>query len=92
MQEIYRKWGTRKIAFQNVGPMGCLPFAREYNGSCNSVLLSMPILHNKELYEMLVDLAGRLEGFKFSVMDYFTSLMDRIVDLSKYGEPKEPNH
>ncbi|OWM68403.1 hypothetical protein CDL15_Pgr004885 [Punica granatum] len=78
-----------QIAFQNVGPMGCLPSLEmdypEYNGSCIPVLLSMPILHNKELYEALTDLAERLEGFKFSVMDYLPSLYDRMMDPSKYG-------
>ncbi|XP_031401083.1 GDSL esterase/lipase 4-like [Punica granatum] len=81
--------GARKIAFQNVGPMGCLPLFEmdypEYNGSCIPVLLSMPILHNKELYETLTDLAERLEGFKFSVMDYLPSLYDRMMNPSKYG-------
>ncbi|PKI38677.1 hypothetical protein CRG98_040935 [Punica granatum] len=88
LTEIYEQ-GARKIAFQNVGPMGCVPqFQINYpnlSWSCAPELLSMPILHNKELYGALTDFAERLEGFKFSVFDYFSSLLDRIDHPSDYG-------
>ncbi|XP_031399607.1 GDSL lipase-like isoform X1 [Punica granatum] len=83
LMELYEE-GARKIAFQNVGPMGCLPFLAS-NGSCVQALLTMPILHNKQLYEALTSLAERLEGFKFSVFDYFPSLLDRMQHPSDYG-------
>ncbi|XP_031393479.1 GDSL lipase-like [Punica granatum] len=86
--EMY-ELGARKIAFQNVGPMGCLPECKtqfpKFNGSCIPDLLSMPTLSNKELNKTLTDLAERLEGFKFSIFDYFIALMDRIENPSEYG-------
>ncbi|OWM64039.1 hypothetical protein CDL15_Pgr006409 [Punica granatum] len=85
--ELY-ELGARKIAFQNVGPMGRLPECKtqfsKFNGSCIPDLLSMPTLNNKELITTLTDLAERLEGFKFSIFDYLIALMDRIENPSEY--------
>ncbi|PKI36516.1 hypothetical protein CRG98_043093 [Punica granatum] len=87
--ELY-ELGARKIAFQNVGPMGRLPECKtqfsKFNGSCIPDLLSMPTLNNKELITTLTDLAERLEGFKFSIFDYLIALMDRIENPSEYGK------
>ncbi|KAK4780972.1 hypothetical protein SAY87_017078 [Trapa incisa] len=88
IMEIYEQ-GVRKIAFQNVGPMGCLPLVEtmypNLNGSCARELLSMARLHNEQLYAALSDLTGRLEGFRFSLMDYFSSLYERVMDPSNFG-------
>ncbi|WCJ39253.1 GDSL lipase [Euphorbia peplus] len=87
IKEIY-EMGGRKFAFQNVGPMGCLPTIRinyGLNHECLQELMELPRLHNKLLLETIKELETELQGFKYSVFDYYTSLYDIIQNPSKYG-------
>lgn len=88
MQEIYNT-GGRKFAFQNVGPLGCLPMIKavypELNGSCVKNFLTHANLHNKALSIALKKLERQLLGFKYSIFDYYNSLGDRINNANKYG-------
>ncbi|WCJ39329.1 GDSL lipase [Euphorbia peplus] len=88
IKEIY-EMGGRKFAFQNVGPMGCLPAMRTNynltNDDCLEQLMELPRLHNKLLLGTIKELEIELQGFKYSVFDYYTSLYDIIQNPSKYG-------
>ncbi|TXG68207.1 hypothetical protein EZV62_003142 [Acer yangbiense] len=87
-KEIYGK-GGRKFAIQNVGPLGCYPMIKqmypELKGSCSSKFLSHAKLHNKALSNALKKLSNKLPGFKYSILDYYYALGDRINNATKYG-------
>ncbi|GKV09740.1 hypothetical protein SLEP1_g21196 [Rubroshorea leprosula] len=88
LKEIYGM-GGRKIAFQNAGPLGCLPSMREMNpnlgGECAEELSKLAGLHNRYLASVLKKLESELPGFKYSLFDYFNSLGDRVSNPSTYG-------
>ncbi|KAL6134695.1 hypothetical protein ACLB2K_066923 [Fragaria x ananassa] len=87
LREMY-DLGGRKFAFQNTGPLGCIPYRRqEYNSKdgCVEGLNSLAILHNAALVSVLQEFESQLPGFKYSVFDYYNSLYDRINDPAKYG-------
>ncbi|XP_031265277.1 GDSL esterase/lipase 1-like [Pistacia vera] len=88
LKEIY-ELGGRKFAFQNVGPLGCMPLMKQFypqlNGSCSTNLLVHATMHNRALSNALKKLESRLTGFKYSIFDYYTALLDRINHASKYG-------
>lgn len=81
--------GGRKIAFQNVGPLGCTPSNRATttNGGCNELALAMARRHKRALSTVLKKLESNLLGFKYSIFDYYNSLADRVNNPSKYGKP-----
>uniref|UniRef100_A0A5B6Z2C5 Putative GDSL esterase/lipase 1-like n=1 Tax=Davidia involucrata TaxID=16924 RepID=A0A5B6Z2C5_DAVIN len=88
LREIYRI-GGRKIAFQNAGPLGCIPGAKAMDpsvgGGCAELPLALARRHNRLLSNALKKLEAELPGFKFSIFDYYNSLYDRISNPSKYG-------
>ncbi|WCJ39321.1 GDSL lipase [Euphorbia peplus] len=88
IKEIY-EMGGRKFFFQNVGPMGCLPLIRVKYGltddECLEELMELAILHNKLLLETVEELLTELQGFKYSIYDYYTSLYDIIQNPTNYG-------
>lgn len=88
VQEIYRK-GGRKFGFQNVAPMGCIPATMQrYNSSgCVKEPSAMGKLHNIALSKALQGLESQLEGFKYSIFDYYTALSERTNSPKKYGNP-----
>ena len=88
LQELYGL-GLRKLAVQNVGPLGCYPTVKamhpELNGSCAKNFLASAILHNRVLPMRLENMQKRLPGFKFGIFDYYQALGDRIKNPTKYG-------
>ncbi|XP_044467582.1 GDSL esterase/lipase 1-like isoform X4 [Mangifera indica] len=88
IKEIY-KVGGRRFAFQNIGPLGCLPEVRQdYNLSgiqCLEETLALATLHNNALSNVCRKLESQLSGFKYLIFDYYNSLLDRIKNFSKYG-------
>ena len=85
-QEIY-KTGGKKLAFLNVPPLGCFPGARisSTNGECLKEVSIYAILHNQALPRLLKQLQSQLPGFKYSLYDFYTNLLQRIDHPSKYG-------
>ncbi|KAL6134766.1 hypothetical protein ACLB2K_066994 [Fragaria x ananassa] len=87
-REIYNL-GGRKIAFQNVGPLGCVPATKAMNpalgSKCSEEPLTLARLHNRVLFSNFKKLEKSVSGFKFSIFDYYNALGDRINDPSKYG-------
>ncbi|XP_062008806.1 GDSL esterase/lipase 1-like [Rosa rugosa] len=87
LKEIYNL-GGRKIAFQNVGALGCTPGSRARNpelGKCYEESLTLARLHNRALFIAFKKLEKSLPGFKFSIFDYYNAIGDRIFNPSKYG-------
>ncbi|KAL8171588.1 hypothetical protein V2J09_023392 [Rumex salicifolius] len=87
LEEIY-DIGGRKIAFQNVGALGCVPInvARSADGkSCLEKLSAMARLHNFVLSKSLERLERRLPGFKYSIFNYYNAILDRVHHPTKYG-------
>lgn len=87
-QEIY-DIGGRKIAFQNAGPLGCLPGMKLMNGvtgaGCISGLSELARLHNRALARILKNLEIKNQGFKYSIFNYYEALSQRIHSPSNFG-------
>ncbi|XP_027337342.1 GDSL esterase/lipase 1-like [Abrus precatorius] len=78
--------GGRKIAYQNVGPLGCAPSIRARSGGdCNEELLEMAREHNQAFSEVLKKLEIELSGFKYSFFDYYVSFYDIVINPVKCG-------
>ena len=96
-QEIY-DLGGRKIAFQNAGPLGCLPAMKarspQLGSGCAEEPSALARLHNSALASVLKKLESKLPGFKYSIFDYYNALGDRVNNPSKYGRlwPKTAYH
>lgn len=88
LKEVYRL-GGRKIAFQNVGALGCTPSNRATttnpSGRCVEFLLAMARRHNRALSSALAKLEKTLPGFKYSIFDYYNAILDMSNNPSKYG-------
>ncbi|GMH22026.1 hypothetical protein Nepgr_023869 [Nepenthes gracilis] len=86
LEEIYSV-GGRKIAFQNVGALGCVPInrAKTTDGSCLDGLSAMARQHNYGLSHSLANLERRLPGFKYSIFDYYHAILDRVNHPKKHG-------
>ncbi|XP_062008730.1 GDSL esterase/lipase 1-like [Rosa rugosa] len=87
LQGIYNL-GGRKIAFQNVGSLGCLPAMRQIFGvteGCVEGLLSLANLHNTALANVLKELESQLSGFKYSIFNYYDATEDRYLNPATYG-------
>ena len=61
--------GGRKFAFQNVGPMGCSPTAKQMYGltgdKCYETDLSVARLYNNALIEAVGEAITRIQIFSF---------------------------
>ncbi|KAK9231732.1 hypothetical protein WN943_021971 [Citrus x changshan-huyou] len=87
LEEIY-EMGGRKFAFQNVGPLGCLPMIKQMypqlNWGCNNDLLIVARMHNRALSNVLKKLALKFTDFKYSIFDYYSALDERINNPSNH--------
>lgn len=81
--------GGRQFAFQNVGPLGCLPMIKQMypqlNGGCNNDLLIVARMHNRALSNVLKKLALKFPDFKYSIFDCYSALDERINNPSNHG-------
>ena len=72
-----------------MSPLGCLPLARALipgnTGACKQELTTLAILHNKALSEVLQKLENELSGIKYSIIDTYTILSERINSPLRYG-------
>ncbi|XP_065869352.1 GDSL lipase-like isoform X2 [Euphorbia lathyris] len=87
LKELY-SLGARKIAFQNAGPLGCVPVMKSMNPEIGTNCLEQPLalarLHNDYLSISLNSLQKTLPGFEHAIFDYYNSLFDRVNNPSKY--------
>lgn len=85
MQRLYRL-GGRKFSFQNVAPIGCMPSSRFMIGTHafwdDANIVEM---HNEELSRLLTRLEKELPGFKNTLFDYYTMMLDRTMNFSEFG-------
>ncbi|CAM8993781.1 unnamed protein product [Rhodiola kirilowii] len=88
LQEVY-DIGGRKIGFQNVGALGCLPGMKAMNGittaGCISGLCELARLHNLALAKVLKNLEAKNSGFKYSIFNYYDAIYQRVTYPSKHG-------
>ncbi|XP_031272548.1 GDSL esterase/lipase 1-like [Pistacia vera] len=82
LKEIYNIGGG-KIAFQNAGPLGCLPGMKSFDpklgSACSEEPSSLARLHNRYLAVVLKKLSTQLPGFKYAIFDYYNALGDRVA-------------
>ncbi|XP_061361890.1 GDSL esterase/lipase 1-like [Gastrolobium bilobum] len=84
-KEVYSQ-GARKIAYQNVGPLGCAPESRVVStGACAQDLMAMAREHNQVFSEALKKLGSELPGLRYSIFDYYNAINDRVNNPVKYG-------
>ncbi|XP_021903008.1 GDSL esterase/lipase-like [Carica papaya] len=91
LKTIYRG-GGRKFAFQNLAPLGCLPVADklfESNHECAELPTIMAALHNIKLLETLQKLVKTLDGFQFTVFNYYDAVFLRLNSVKIYGFRKK---
>ncbi|KAL6137364.1 hypothetical protein ACLB2K_062656 [Fragaria x ananassa] len=90
VKEIYKK-GGRKFGFLSLGPIGCHPALLVFQqpagkiGTCREKLTEMAQIHNKAISEALHALEIKLEGFRYSYFDFYTSMSERLNNPTKYG-------
>ena len=91
-QTIYNQ-GGRKFAFQNLGPLGCMPsmkYMLNFKGTCAEEPQQLARMHNAAFGSQLKRLQGQLPGFKYSVYDFYTSLYLRVLYGTRYGTSLSP--
>ncbi|KAE8077002.1 hypothetical protein FH972_015612 [Carpinus fangiana] len=90
IEEIHKE-GGRKFGFLSMQPLGCLPSKRETTsktgsiGACEEEITTLAKLHNKAFSEVLEKLERQLNGFKYSITNWYTAFSERINNPSKYG-------
>lgn len=85
--EKLQQLGGRKFSFQNVGPIGCMPSTRfdlKIDGCWHETSI-LAKKHNTALPRLLAKLERRLPGFKYTLFDYNTALLNRIMNSTRYG-------
>lgn len=84
-QEIYKK-GGRKFGILNLGALGCVPSMRAaFNGSCVNEITAIVKLHNNLLQKRIEKMEEKLEGFRYSIFDFFSTGMERLDNPSNFG-------
>lgn len=86
IQELYSK-GGKKFGFIGLSPLGCLPALRALNpeGACLQQASELAFAHNDAFKSVLTSLQHVLKGFKYSNSEFYSWILDRIENPSKYG-------
>ncbi|KAI8569463.1 hypothetical protein RHMOL_Rhmol02G0281500 [Rhododendron molle] len=86
IKEIYEA-GGRKFAFVSLPPWGCVPLVRVRNpaGECMQEVTALIKLHNTAFSKVLTKLEMQLQGFKYSIFDFYNSAAEIMENPSKYG-------
>ncbi|XP_074288203.1 GDSL lipase-like [Silene latifolia] len=80
--------GGRKFAFQNVGPLGCMPsmkYMLGFRGTCMKEPQDLARMHNAAFIEHAKNMQSQFPGFEYSIYDFFTSLATRVGNGPQYG-------
>lgn len=73
-----------------MGALGCVPSViAAYNGSCAEEITAIVKLHNNLLQKRIEKMEEKLEGFRYSMFDFFSSGMERLDNPSKFGFKEE---
>ncbi|XP_027337345.1 GDSL esterase/lipase 5-like [Abrus precatorius] len=90
IKAIYNE-GGRNFWFLNVAPGNCLPLLRRsVNGTSIDACLeeeasALARLHNNALPKILHKLQKQLKGFRYSITDFYGTLVELMRNPSKYG-------
>ncbi|KAF7843660.1 GDSL esterase/lipase 5 [Senna tora] len=88
IQEMHKQ-GGRKFGLLKLAPLGCVPLVKALvngsEGSCLEELSSLVRMHNIALSVQLQKLEKQLEGFKYSLNNFYGEVLDAINYPSKYG-------
>ncbi|KAK7303672.1 hypothetical protein RJT34_14585 [Clitoria ternatea] len=81
--------GARKIVVANVGPIGCLPYMRDFNPNAGDECVTLPNqlaqLFNTQLKSLVAELMTNLEGSLFVYADVYHIMEDIILNYNEYG-------
>ncbi|XP_027338950.1 GDSL esterase/lipase At4g16230-like [Abrus precatorius] len=81
--------GARKIVVANVGPIGCIPYMRDFNpydgDDCVTFPNQLVQLFNTQLKSLIAELRTNLEGSLFVYADVYHMMEDIILNYNKYG-------
>lgn len=82
------KYGGRKFAFLNIGPMGCMPTVKyllNVTEICSEEANNIAKMYNVAFIELIKKLQAELPGFTYSLYDFYNSLNLRVLNGTKYG-------
>ncbi|XP_027191797.1 GDSL esterase/lipase At4g16230-like isoform X2 [Cicer arietinum] len=81
--------GARKMVVVNVGPIGCIPFMRDFNPQAGNKCVTFPNqlaqLFNTQLKRLIEELRNNLEGSLVVYADVYHIMEDIIMNYNKYG-------
>jgi phospholipase/lecithinase/hemolysin len=83
-QEIHRK-GGRKFGFLSLAPLGYLPYTKALTPENSEEIIALVKWHNKAVSHALQILTSQLKGFKYSYIDFYSFITERMNDPLKYG-------
>ncbi|XP_021819953.1 GDSL esterase/lipase 1-like [Prunus avium] len=90
IEDIYQK-GGRKFALSSLAPFASMPLMRttqpagSTTGPSRKEVAALVKLHNRVLAKVLLKLKKELQGFKYSKLNLYTYLKERINHPLKYG-------
>ncbi|KFK38781.1 hypothetical protein AALP_AA3G159700 [Arabis alpina] len=85
---LYRLGGARKLAVQNLGPLGCLPIVRQEfatGESCMEMVNFMVTTHNERLSRVLSAMTVAYHSLQYSLFDLNGEITRRINEPTLYG-------
>jgi hypothetical protein len=81
--------GAKKIVVVNVGPIGCLPYMRDFDPFSGDKCVTFPNqlaqLFNTQLKSLIEELRTILKGSLFVYGDAYLIMEDMIMNYTKYG-------
>ncbi|KAF3783704.1 GDSL esterase/lipase [Nymphaea thermarum] len=79
--------GARKIVYNGLGPMGCIPSqrVRTSTGECFESVNSLALKFNSALKAKTKELNSRLPDADFTVADIYSIVLDLIMNPATYG-------
>ncbi|KAK7329572.1 hypothetical protein VNO77_23742 [Canavalia gladiata] len=81
--------GARKIVVANVGPIGCIPYMRDFNPYAEDDCVIFPNhlaqLFNTQLKSLVGELRTNMEGSLFVYADVYHIMEDILQNYNQYG-------
>lgn len=83
--------GGRKSGFQNLGPIGCMPATKAFSEYCGHEPSVIAKMYYIALPKLLKKIQRQLPGFKYALYDYYTTLAERTLNSTKFGNLPIPS-